>query len=71
MLALGVGLGRGFKLTALLVAATPVAPVAGCSVAVGVKALLEYLSAVPHSPGTLEWMSAIKAAATASDSRLG
>ena len=35
---------------------------------VGVKVLLEYLTGWPHNPGTLEWVSAIKAAVTASAS---
>ena len=35
---------------------------------VGVKALLEYLIGWPHNPGTLEWISAIKTAVTASAS---
>ena len=53
----------------LLVVSTPIA-VTGCSPTLGVKALLEYLIniAVPHKPGTLEWMSAIKAIVTASAS---
>ena len=46
----GVGVGRdpGFKLTALLVVSTPIA-VTGCRVTVGMKALLEYLIALPRT----------------------
>ena len=70
---MGVGLwgwDLGCKLTTLLVASTPIA-VSGSSPTVSVKDLLEYLSAVPHRAGSLEWMSAIKAAVTASASPLG
>ena len=51
-------------MTALLVHVVVSAPVAvsGCSPTVGVNALLEYLSELPHKTGNLEWMSAIKAA---------
>ena len=64
------GWDLGCKLTALLVASAPIA-VSGSSPTVGVKDLLEYLSAVPHRVGSLEWISAIKAAVMASASRLG
>ena len=70
---MGVGLGGwdlGCKLTTRLVASAPIA-VSGSSPTVGVKDLLEYLSAVPHRAGSLEWMSAMNAVVTASASRLG
>ena len=59
-LKLALGVCLGFKLTVLLalVVFTPI-EVTGCSPTVGVKALLEYLSAVAHKTGSLEWMSAI------------
>ena len=50
---------------------SPVHPTACCSVANGVRALLEYLTTVPQIVGTLVWMSAMKAAVTLSASRLG
>ena len=39
--------------------------------AIGVRALLEYLTTVPQIVGTLVWVSAMKAAVTLSASRLG
>ena len=60
-------------MTALLIHVVVYALVAvsGCSPTVGVNALLEYLNELPHKAGSLEWMSAIKAAVTVSASRLG